>query len=337
MTHPVISVCIANFNGEDFICECIDSVLNQDTKLDIEIIVHDDASTDNSITLIRSKYPQVKLIESKTNSGFCKSNNKMANIARGEYLLLLNNDAQLFPDALRALHDYASNANTNSVIGLPQYDYDNKQLLDIGYKLDFFLNPIPNKDFHKINVAMVIGACLWIPNAVWQQIGGFPEWFGSLAEDMYICISARLMGYPVIALDHSGFNHHVGKSLGGGKVKSNQLQTTYSRRKLSERNKSFVMIICYPGLLLLIIAPLHFLLLYLEGIALTIIKRDSNIWQSIYKGLLTSIWSHKNEINTLRKKTQATRKISTIRFLSVFVWYHYKIKMLFKHGLPILK
>ena len=105
MTHPVISVCIANFNGEDFICECIDSVLNQDTKLDIEIIVHDDASTDNSITLIRSRYPQVKLIESKTNSGFCKSNNKMANIARGEYLLLLNNDAQLFPDALQALHE----------------------------------------------------------------------------------------------------------------------------------------------------------------------------------------------------------------------------------------
>ena len=42
---------------------------------------------------------------------------------------------------------------------------------------------------------MVIGACLWIQKGLWEELGGFPEWFGSIAEDMYLCCRARLAGY----------------------------------------------------------------------------------------------------------------------------------------------
>gem|GEM_PF-3707662 len=70
---------------------------------EVEIIVHDDASTNASAAHIRTHHPDVRLIESAENVGFCIANNRMAAAARGRYLLLLNNDATLLPDALETL------------------------------------------------------------------------------------------------------------------------------------------------------------------------------------------------------------------------------------------
>lgn len=91
---PLISVCIANYNGEKFLSECIESVLNQVASPHFEIIVHDDASTDASLEQI-ARYDNIKLIRSPENVGYCVANNRMAEAAFGEYLLLLNNDAVL--------------------------------------------------------------------------------------------------------------------------------------------------------------------------------------------------------------------------------------------------
>ena len=63
--NPVISVCIANYNGEQLLTECVQSVLNQSFAQPIEIIVHDDASTDHSVNLIRSQFPQVILVKQR--------------------------------------------------------------------------------------------------------------------------------------------------------------------------------------------------------------------------------------------------------------------------------
>ena len=98
--RPVVSVCIANYNGEQLLADCIDSVLTQDCNVTIEIIVHDDASSDGSLTLLTDRYPQVQVLASDTNVGFCIANNRMVNVAEGEFVLLLNNDAALFPDAI---------------------------------------------------------------------------------------------------------------------------------------------------------------------------------------------------------------------------------------------
>ena len=105
--RPVCSVCIANYNGRGYIDRCLKSIQEQDCFFPLEIIVHDDASTDGSVQYIRKNYPGVLLIESKENVGFCVSNNRMVARARGRYILLLNNDAELFPDAVRTLHTEA--------------------------------------------------------------------------------------------------------------------------------------------------------------------------------------------------------------------------------------
>lgn len=103
MTAPLISICIPHYNGIDLIDACIASVRKQTGGMVIEIIVHDDASTDGSAAHIRTHHPDARLIASSENVGFCVANNRMAEAASGEYLLLLNNDATLLPDALATL------------------------------------------------------------------------------------------------------------------------------------------------------------------------------------------------------------------------------------------
>jgi len=179
-----ISVCIANYNGNETLRECLDSVLNQTFEHNVEIIVHDDASTDDSVAFIRSEYPQVKLIDSKTNVGFCISNNRMVAVAKGEFILLLNNDASLRDDALSQLYTHAHDEKFNGILTLPQYNAKTGQLMDMGSIFDPFLNPVPNTDPTRQQVGMVMGACLWIPRELWETLGGFPEWIGSLAEDI---------------------------------------------------------------------------------------------------------------------------------------------------------
>ncbi len=333
---PLVSVCIANYNGMAVIDECLGSVLEQDGYIEVEILVHDDASSDGSVAYIRSRYPDVKLIESGENVGFCVANNRMANEAKGKYLLLLNNDAALYPDALQNLFKEAERLEQPAILSLPQYDAESGKLIDMGCLLDPFLNPVPNLNQDQNDVGMVIGACLWIPADLWQELGGFPEWFNSIGEDLYLCCRARLAGYPVRALGISGYRHQIGASFGGGKVQGERLTTTFRRRTLSEKNKTFVMVICYPAFLIVWLLPLHLVLIHLEGVLLSLIKGDSAIWGKIYAPLFPALYLQRRKLIALRHVAQSQRKVSFRTWLAPFCWVPWKFTMLIRHGWPSL-
>ena len=334
LMNPVVSICIANYNGIDLIDACIESVRAQDCDFPFEIIVHDDASADGSAAHIRSRHPDAKLIKSTENVGFCVANNRMAAIAQGTYLLLLNNDAELEPGALSALHAEASRLDCPAILTLPQFALDSGELVDRGCLLDPFFNPIPNLDPGRADVAMVIGACLWIPTTLWRELGGFPDWFGSIAEDMYLCCRARLAGHPVQVVDRSGYRHRVGCSFGGGKVVANALATTSRRRALSERNKTYVIFLVYPPLPLAVLLPLHILMLQLEGLLLSLLKQNPAIYATIYGPLLPALWRERRRLIQLRHQVQATRVISFATFQQPMRWTLRKVQMLLQYGLP---
>ena len=337
LTHsrkPVCSVCIANYNGVETLPACIDSILQQEFDQPVEIIVHDDASTDRSVELLQTRYPQVRLISSDQNVGFCVSNNRLAAQAQGSYLLLLNNDAALRPGTLRTLYEHARSHRFDGILSLAQYDAESGKLLDIGSRFDPFLNPVPNLDPQRGDVGMVMGACLWIPTDLWQELGGFPEWYGSLAEDMYLCLSAWNVGYAVRVLKEAGYDHWVGRSLGGGKVRDSRLQTTFRRRALSERNKSFTMAIYYPTPLLVVVFPAHLMLLAMEGLLLSVLKRDGELWRRIYLECCRALWRERVRLVNERRSAQRNRRIGLWRFLALFTPMPYKLKMLLCHGLP---
>jgi len=331
---PLVSVCVANYNGIKVIDDCLRSVLGQEGDMSVEILVHDDASDDGSDDHIRGHYPDVRLIASDSNVGFCVANNRMAAAARGKYLLLLNNDAALYPDALQTLFMQASRLDEPAILGLPQYDAASGELLDIGSLLDPFLNPVPNRNPERGNVGMVMGACLWIPKDLWRELDGFPEWFSSIGEDLYLCCRARLAGYPVRAWGASGYRHRVGESFGGGKVVQARLVTTFRRRALSERNKTFVMVITYPLPLLLFVLPAHLLLLLVEGLLLSVILRRRKFLAEIYLPVFAALFRQQKQLRGIRKTVQESARVSVRSYFSAMTPWPYKLQMLIKHGLP---
>lgn len=336
-TTPEISVCIANYNGETMLRDCLHSVYAQCGDFHLEVLLHDDASTDNSLALIRSEFPDVHVIESRHNVGFCISNNRMVEAARGRYLLLLNNDAVLRPGSLKAMLHEADNTPTPIVIGLPQYTLHDGSLVDRGYEFDLFMNPVPVFTAGMHEVATATGACLWIPREVWKAVGGFPPWFQSVAEDIYLCQAARLLGYPTYVLDAPGFDHWIGKNLGGGKVVDDKLKTTVRRRALSECNKTAVMLLCYPVWALLILLPIHALLLGIESLFLWLAGSDRGKVQRIYGAILPGLWHHRAATHALRRTLQAQKKQTGWRFMRRFRWMPHKLRMLLRHGAPEIR
>jgi GT2 family glycosyltransferase len=331
---PVCSICVANYNGEALLDDCLQSILTQDGEVDCEIIVHDDASTDGSVALLQARYPQVELLMSADNVGFCASNNRMVACARGEFVLLLNNDATLQPDALQSLIAAARAAEGPQIMTVPQYDWISGQLVDRGCLLDLSYNPVPSVDANRNVVAYAIGACLWLPRSCWNVLGGFPEWMGSIAEDMYLCCVARLRGISVRSLDRSGYRHRQGASFGGNRTDRGRLTSTVRRRFLSERNKTAVLIICTPGWLVLPLLLVHVSLLVLEGIILTCVKLDSDIWTKIYGAALASLVADRRLVLDERRKVQKARIISLRRYFSTFTFFPQKLRLLLRGGIP---
>lgn len=330
------SVCIANYNGIGLIDACIESVRSQDCGFAVEIIVHDDASTDGSAAHIAARHPDVRLIENRENAGFCVANNRMAAAARGEYLLLLNNDATLLPGALATLMAEARRLGRPAILGLPQFDAESGELLDVGSLLDPFFNAVPNRDPQRGEVAMVAGACLWLPKTLWDELGGFPEWFGSIAEDLYLCCRARLAGHPVRALGNAGYRHYVGRSLGGGKPLDGRLVTTFRRRALSERNKTFAMVACCPAPALQLLLPVHLGLLLVEGGLLSILNARLDYLARIYLPVFPALLRQHRALADLRREAMRQRRPGGTDFFSAFDPLPYKLRMLLRHGLPRL-
>ena len=334
--QPRVSVCIANFNGERLLVDCMESVLAQDSSGAIEIIVHDDASTDGSIALLRRRYPQVELLASDANVGFCISNNRMVECARGEYVLLLNNDAALFPGAIATLLVAAREQSKAAILTLPQYDWETGALVDHGCLLDPFYNPLPNRDPGQREVAYVIGACLWIPRKLWHELGGFPDWIESIGEDLYLCCLARLRLVSVQAIDGSGYRHRQGASFGGNRVDAGRLVSTYRRRFLSERNKTALMIVLTPSVVFLPLLLVHMLLLTLEGVALSLFRRDAHIWTRIYLPALAFPLRNARRLAERRRIVQSSRSVNAEAYFRPMRWFPHKLRLLFRHGMPTI-
>ena len=332
----MVTVCIANYNGEYLLVDCIDSVLAQANATDVEIIVHDDASTDRSLELLRIRYPQVQVLASADNVGFCIANNRMAEAARGNYILLLNNDAALAPDAIGTLLHAAEAINQPTILTLPQHDWETGELVDRGCLLDPFYNPVPNLDPGRRQVAYVIGACLWIPRALWKELGGFPAWMESIAEDIYLCSIARLGGASVEVLPASGFRHRLGTSFGGAKVDAGRLSTTLRRRRLSERNKTYTLFVCTPGPLAWPLLAVHLAALLVEGCILSLVRRKPDILLKIYVHVLVAVCGRFKHLLAVRREVQLRRTTGLQAYFRPFTWLPRKLAMLFRFGVPAI-
>ena len=231
----------------------------------------------------------------------------------------------------------ASRLTRTAILTLPQYDAETGSLSDIGCRLDPFLNPVPNLDPARNDIGTVHGACLWIDKPLWDELGGFPEWFGSVGEDLYLCCRARLAGHPVRALCTSGYRHRVGQSFGGGKAQDGKLATTFRRRALSERNKTFVMTLTYPSPAMQMMLPLHLTLLLVEGMLLALLRLDAGYLTKIYLPVFSALWQYRVELRAKRRDIMQYCRPASAEFFGVFEWLPHKLRMLVRHGLPAVR
>lgn len=123
MTNPAVSVVIPNYNGRRYLEGCVNSLLAQEFQ-DFEIVLVDNASTDDSLQFLRQRYPgeiageKLRLIVNPANTGYAGGNNTGVRHARGRWVVILNNDTEVAPDWLRELtRAFGDNCATVSVMG----------------------------------------------------------------------------------------------------------------------------------------------------------------------------------------------------------------------------
>src|ERR1700741_2201182 len=105
-TSPDISVVIVGWNAKRYLELCLESLASAPPRRSMEVLVVDNASTDDSVGMIEAKFPWVKLIKSPENLGFSKGNNVAIRQAQGRYIALVNPDVIVFPGCLDALADF---------------------------------------------------------------------------------------------------------------------------------------------------------------------------------------------------------------------------------------
>lgn len=112
-----VSVIIVNYNTKELTRNCLKSVFEKTKGVNFEVIVSDNGSTDGSIEMIKSEFPEVILIENNANLGFGAANNRALKIARGKYVFYLNSDTLLLNNAVKIFFDYWETSEDKEKLG----------------------------------------------------------------------------------------------------------------------------------------------------------------------------------------------------------------------------
>ncbi len=220
--NPTLSIIIVNWNTAALLRNCLHS-LAADTTLDAEIIVVDNASSDESVALVKQEFPTVRLIENSENLGFARANNIGIQASTSNYVALLNSDT-LVPNAtFAALIAQMEQSPTIGAIS-PQlrradgsaqsfaFGYDPSPSYLIRRAIYALLLRRPLHDWAIIQpceVEWVSGACLLVRRAAINQVGMLDEQIFMYFEDNDWCRRIRQAGwqvvyYPLVYITHIG-------------------------------------------------------------------------------------------------------------------------------------
>ena len=242
---PFCSVIIVNYNGKHVLGECLTAVLSQAYD-SFEVIVVDNASADDSATYIENTFPAVRLVRSPRNAGFAGGNNEGVRHARGDLIVLLNNDTIVADGWLRGLVDAVAPAPVavaGSLIrteGVPEKYYEKNG------SLNFLGHNIMRKFDRPENTFFAGGASLIYRRDLLDT--PFDEEYFLYLEDVYLSLRARFLGYGVTQTSASRLRH-----LGRDTTRRQQaaLMTMYQ-----ERNRLLTMLLFFSVPTLLKLLPL---------------------------------------------------------------------------------
>jgi hypothetical protein len=233
---PRLSIIIVSYNTKDVTDNCLASLYSSDWREKFEVIVVDNNSHDGSVEMIKSKYPEVKLIANSDNKLFAIANNQGARIAKGDYLLLLNSDTLVYDDNLQRMIDYYDTLPDDVICIGPKVLNGDKTLQSYGFPnsgyrerivLCFKLNKIipefvmtniirlkgvPYSPSHDREVGWVVGACMMIRRDLYAKVGGLNENIIFYGEEPEFGLRTSRMGYRTLYYSGSEIIHLGGVS-----------------------------------------------------------------------------------------------------------------------------
>jgi len=223
-----VSIIVVNWNTRELLLDCLKSIYDTTTGLDIEVIVVDNGSQDGSSKVVKDTFPQVKLIQNSENKGFARANNQALSIAAGRYLLLLNSDAVLTDGSLAGLVTFMDKTPDAGIAacqylnrdGSKQNSFDNfptlatellnKSLLKILFPKKY---PSKKKEYHEpMEVDSTIGACMIVQKEAIKQVGMLDEDYFFFLEETDWCFRMHEAGWKIYHLPHIKVYHLQGQS-----------------------------------------------------------------------------------------------------------------------------
>jgi GT2 family glycosyltransferase len=219
---PMVSVLLVNYNTAQLTCRCLETLIEHRGLTSYEIILVDNDSTDESLAIIRGRFPAVTLLANSSNVGFGRAINQGAALARGRYLFLLNTDTELREDTVGCLRQFldehpdagAAGCKLLSPDGSPQPGAAyfpsmlrvaagrevtagllRRHFPNLAAKVTFFL---PNEDLNcPRKVDWCVAAALMVRHEAFSSIGGFDPRIFLYGEEMDLCLRLISAGWSI--------------------------------------------------------------------------------------------------------------------------------------------
>lgn len=270
MSTTKVAVVILNWNGKRFLEKFLPFLVKYNSTY-AEIIIADNASSDDSIEFLKKNYPELRIISNSENGGFAKGYNDALSQVEAEYYVLLNSDIEVtenWIDPVIKLMD----SDKNIAACQPKIcSYSNRDEFEYAGAAGGFIDKYGypfcrgrifqelEKDNGQYNNATEIfwatGACIFVRAEIFHNLGGLDNDFFAHMEEIDFCWRLKNHGYKIMFCPDSRIYH-----IGGGTLPKNNPRKTY----LNFRNNFYLL---YKNLPAGKIFPVFFVRLFLDGIA----------------------------------------------------------------------
>ena len=261
--QPLVSIVSVNYDQPEVTCEMLAS-LEKVTYPNFETLIVDNASPTKSPNIIKEKYPEIQLIISKKNLGFAGGNNIALKQAKGDYVLLLNNDTEVKPDFLESLVELMESDKKIGIVSSKiLYFYEDNVIQYAGASP---INPITSRGSHYgykeidngqldevTETAYPHGACMMIRKSVLEELGLLYEGYFLYYEELDFAERVKRAGYKIYFQPNSSILHKESISTG----KNSPLKTYYMNRNrllFVRRNSSGITL--FLGVIYFFLIPL---------------------------------------------------------------------------------
>jgi hypothetical protein len=228
-----LTISIVNYNSREYLQALLQSIFSSTTDASFEIIVVDNNSRDGSLEWIKSNYPEIKLVLNNENLGFAKAQNKGISASTGKFVLLLNPDSTVKPDAIQNMIDFMKTHPEAGAIGGKILNPDGTIqlsgkkfptplaaiLLSLGIHKLFPNNPVtrnyymPKESYDSVHEAEhVMGSFLMARKSAIDKVGLLDEGFFLYCEDVDWCMRLIQGGFNIYYLPSAVAVHHKGGS-----------------------------------------------------------------------------------------------------------------------------